>query len=117
MEKADSSSVFLMHVNDLLHLVITPHEDPRTVVDVFGHDGQHSLHLAVHGLAARWIQHTYMLGQPWGRKISRTGKDTNRERMEMERENGDQPFSKIMAMGAHSYRIRSLPFGLFLSAG
>lgn len=30
---------------------------------------------------------------------------------------GDLPFSKTMAIGAHSYKIRSLPLGLFLSAG
>lgn len=44
--------VLLVHINNLLHLQFRAHKDPRSVVDVLGHDFEHALHLAVHSLSA-----------------------------------------------------------------
>ena len=41
----------LVHINHFLHLVVAPQEDPRAVVDVFRHDGQHAIHVAVNRLS------------------------------------------------------------------
>jgi hypothetical protein len=35
---------------DFLNLIVAPHEDTCTVVDVFGHHLQHTPHLAVNSL-------------------------------------------------------------------
>ena len=49
-----TSSLFLLvlsvNVNDLLHFLVTAEEDTRSVVDVLGHNGEHTLHLAVNSL-------------------------------------------------------------------
>lgn len=82
---------------DLLHLIVAAHEDTGSVVDVLGLDLEHSLHVAVDSLATGYQLLVNQLNC-WYKTL-------------------DIPFSKIMAMGAHSYRIRSLPLGLFLSAG
>jgi len=42
--------VLRVDVNDLLHLLVTAEENTRSVVNVFGHNGEHTLHLAVDGL-------------------------------------------------------------------
>ena len=42
----------LVHVNDLLHLVVTAHEDTRSVMYVLRYNSQHAIHLAVDRLAA-----------------------------------------------------------------
>jgi hypothetical protein len=43
--------MLLMRVNNLLHFIITTHEDTAAVVDVFGLHGCHTPHLAVDCLA------------------------------------------------------------------
>jgi len=95
----------IVYINDLLHLVITPHEDARSIVYMLRHDRQHALHPAVDCLSARC--------SPGTRRQSVTlslirSKRTGKEHV---------PFSNTNAIGAHSYKIRNLPFGLFLSAG
>lgn len=44
-------SMLLVDINDLLHLLVTTHEDTATIVYVLGHDRQHSMHVAIDGLA------------------------------------------------------------------
>ena len=44
-----------MHIDDLLHFVVTAHEDAGPVVDMFGDDGQHAFHAAIDGLAAGYV--------------------------------------------------------------
>lgn len=80
----------------LLHLIITTHEDTRPVMNILRHNFHHSVHLAVKCLATSYSDindHTHV------------------------KRSGNSPFSKTIAIGAHSYKILSFPFGLFLSAG
>ena len=44
--------MLFMNINDLLHLVVTAHEDARAVVDMLRHYLEHPAHLAVDGLPA-----------------------------------------------------------------
>ena len=44
--------VFLVGVDDLLYLLLRAHEDTRSVVDVFGHNFEHAIHLAVDSQSA-----------------------------------------------------------------
>lgn len=96
--------VRVVYVNDLLHLVITPHEDARSIVYMLRHDRQHALHPAVDGLSARYIHPTMSQSH----FLRHRGKEILEENV---------PFSNTSAIGAHSYKIRNFPFGLFLSAG
>lgn len=53
--------VLLVYLNDLLHFVEAAHEDTGPVVDVFGHNCQHTLHSSVDRLAAGCNQRTSAL--------------------------------------------------------
>lgn len=66
----------------LFHLVVATHEDARTVVDVFRVNFKHPLHVVVNCLAAGYR----------GGRVSRA-KTAGAVGL---------PFSKTMAMGAHS---------------
>lgn len=46
--------MLLVHINNLLHLVIAAHENPRPIVDMLRYNRQHSFHTAVDGLTAGW---------------------------------------------------------------
>lgn len=98
----------LMYINHFLHLIVTSHEDTRPIMDVFRHDRQHAIHAAVDRLTAGWrssinVSKDYPYFYLWG----------GRRVVQLHH----VPFSKTMAMGAHSYNILSFPLGLFLSAG
>ena len=45
-------AVFLVDVDDELHLVVGAEEDSAAVVDALGDDGEHACHVAVDCLAA-----------------------------------------------------------------
>ena len=47
-------AVLLVNVNDLLHLVVAPHENAGPVVDMLGHHRQHPFHSAIDSLSASW---------------------------------------------------------------
>ena len=91
--------MFLVHHDNLLDFVITAHEYSWSVVNMFGNDGQHSLHAAVDCLSTSYSTE------------NQYGIATLNKLFEC------IPFSKTMAIGAHSYNILNFPFGLFLSAG
>lgn len=44
--------MLLVHLNHFLHLIIAAHENARSVVNMFGYDGEHTFHSAVNRLAA-----------------------------------------------------------------
>src|SRR2546429_4125101 len=64
-----------------------------------GHNGQHAIHFTVNCLTSGCLCSSVVLFTTWRIYIA------------------SLPFSITMAIGAHSYRIRSFPLGLFLSAG
>lgn len=86
----------LMELLDLLDLVIASHEDARSIMDSLRNNLEHASHIAIDGLTSSYILLAH-------NRYSFTESNV--------------PFSKTMAIGAHSYRIRSFPLGLFLSAG
>lgn len=45
--------VLLVYIDYLLYLIVTAHEDAGPIVDMFGYDGQHTLHATVDCLSAR----------------------------------------------------------------
>ena len=45
----------LVHINHLLHLIVTAHENPRAIVDVLGDDGEHSFHAGIYCLTTGCI--------------------------------------------------------------
>jgi hypothetical protein len=101
-------AVVRMGIDNLLDLVIAAKEDARPVVDVLRDHLKHALHVRVDGLAASYPHDQCQ------RHVSKS----RRDQIRIQPSFGDHlPFSKTMAIGAHSYRILSLPFGLFLSAG
>ena len=93
-------AVLLVDVDDELHLVVGAEENTAAVVDALGDDCEHAGHVAVDCLAAgcgKGKSQPCFYGTVKGKC--------------------DLPCSKTMAMGPHSYRIRSLPLGVLLSAG
>ena len=92
--------VLLVHINHFLYFVIASHEDTRSIMDVLGNNSKHPFHTAIYRLASSCFEtRQHMRQWPIGVSI------------------GEVPFSKTIAMGAHSYKILNFPFGLFLSAG
>ncbi len=100
--QTDRNPLLLVKRLYLLNLVIATHKDARPIVDVLGHHLEHAAHLAIDGLATGY----------------RKALDAypGRERL-LITVGSNSPFSNTNAIGAHSYRILSLPLGLFLSAG
>ena len=42
--------MFLVDIDDFLHLIIAAHKDPRAIVNVLGDNGNHTLHATVNRL-------------------------------------------------------------------
>lgn len=49
--------MLLMHINHLLHLIPTPHENPRPIMNMLRQHLQHPLHPPIHRLPARVLKH------------------------------------------------------------
>ena len=101
-----------MEALDLLNLIVASHVDSRAVMDVLRHDLEHAPHLAIDGLAAGCCAKRLVSTlSTYSREKEKQKKDKDKVGL------NNSPFSNTRAIGAHSYRMRSFPLGLFLSAG
>lgn len=105
----------LVRLNHLLHLIITPQEDPTPIVDMLGLNLHHARHLAVEGLAAGILEdHGHWLCV---RALARHMICEVEEGKKGNAEPYDGGGVEAVRLTAHSYKILNFPFGDFLSAG